>query len=71
MNGVSNQPIAGARVRIDSGGATEEATSSSDGAFEVHAVHHRIASLQVTVSSASSVERVTRMRVASDRPRSR
>ena len=35
LNGVSSQPIAGARVRIDSDGAAQEATSRSDGAFEV------------------------------------
>ena len=60
VNGVSNTLIAGARVRVDGGG---EATSGGDGTFEVP-LSSSDSVVQVTVSSESTVERSTRVRVA-------
>jgi hypothetical protein len=61
VNGVSNSMVSGARVRTD-GGA--EVTSGGDGTFELP-FSSPDSVFQVTVSSASTVERSTRVRVSS------
>ena len=59
VNGVSSITIAGARVVVDGGG---EAMSTADGTFEVP-LSTPDSVVQVSVSSASTIERLTRVRV--------
>ena len=61
VNGVSNGMVSGAKVRVN-GGA--EAMSGGDGAFELP-LSSPDSIIEVTVSSVSTVERSTRMRVQS------
>lgn len=60
VNGVSNDRVAGAMIRVD-GGA--KATSAGDGTFEL-AFQAPASVLDLTIRSSSTVERSTRLRVA-------
>jgi hypothetical protein len=60
VNGVSNSSVAGARVQVDGGG---EATSTGDGTFEL-ALSAPESVVEITVSSSSTVQRITRVRVS-------
>jgi hypothetical protein len=62
VDGVSNDGVSGATVRVDGG---VEATSGSDGRFELELVEADPV-LAVSISSSSMVERSTRMRVSED-----
>ena len=60
VNAVSNDTISGVRIRGSDGG---EATTSGDGTFELPLTTTNSV-LQVTVSSTSTVERSTRVRIS-------
>lgn len=64
VDGVSNASISGATIRADGGG---QATSGGDGSFALPATAaDRL--LEITIASASTVERSTRVSVSGDVP---
>jgi hypothetical protein len=64
VDGVSSDGVGGARIRAEGGGET---TSGDDGTFEL-VLRDPDPVIELTISSSSTVERSTRVRVAGDSP---